>query len=356
MPYGAAIQPGKREIQISLDHLKLLTDDVGVIQHAFYGVPRRYTGYTTDDNARALIALARYSSIACDKELEKLTAIYLSFLHHAQEPSGRFRNFMNYDTTWIETGRSEDDALARSFLALAEVVSSSLPESQKSAAANMLSSTLRAIPQVSSPHAVPVALIGCALHHARCPDESLLAIITSLAERLCKLFDTESSPDWQWFEPYLTYSNARMPHALFSAFKVTGDQRFLDIARATTSFLTQATFLDGVLQPIGNHGWYPRGGERAYFDQQPVDVGASVELYVEAFRATSAQEYRDLAHRAYSWYLGNNATGLPVADPTTGSCYDALTPNGVNLNQGAEACATFLMAALALRSITQPRE
>lgn len=340
------------EIQVSLDHLKLLSDDVGIIQHAFYGVPRRHTGYTTDDNARALIVAARYSCITCDKELENLAATYLSFLHHAQEASGWFRNFMNYDRTWIETGRTEEDALARSFLALAEARASSLPEPQRNAAASMLSSASRAIPGVSSPHAVPVAVIGCAFQHEVSPDVSLVAIINFFAEKLCKLFEATSSPDWQWFEPYLTYSNARFPHALFSAFRITQNQRFLEIAHASTSFLTQATFEDGVLQPIGNHGWYPRKGKRAYYDQQPVDVGASVELYVEAFRATGEEEYYDLAHKAYSWYLGNNAKRISVADLTTGSCCDALKADGVNLNQGAEACVTFLMAALALRSIT----
>jgi hypothetical protein len=335
-----------------VDHLKLLTDDVGIIQHAFFGVPRRHTGYTTDDNARALVAVARYSHVACDKELERLAATYLSFLNHAQETSGLFRNFMTYDRTWMETGRREEDALARSFLALAEVRASVLPESQKNAAENMLSRALQAMSEVSSPHAVPVALIGCAFEHARSPDTSLLSIITSFADRLCRLFEKVSSPHWQWFEPYLTYCNARMPHALFSTFRVTQNERVLDIARRSTSFLTKATFLDGLLQPIGNHGWYPRGGKRAHYDQQPVDAGASVELYVEAFVVTGDPEYRDLAHKAYSWYLGNNSEHLRVADQATGSCYDALMQGAVNLNQGAEACVTFLMAALALRQIT----
>jgi uncharacterized protein YyaL (SSP411 family) len=347
-----ALNSQRKKIQIGLDHLKLLTDDVGIIQHAFFGVPRRHTGYTTDDNARALIAVARYSSIASNNNLERIAATYLSFLHHAQETSGLFRNFMNYDRTWIDTDRSEEDALARSFLALAEVRASGLPQTQKNAAANMLDVALPAISEVSSPHAVPVALIACAFEHELSPDESLLSIIRFFADRLCRLFESVSSPDWQWFEPYLTYSNARMPHALFSAYRSTQDERFLDIARRSTSFLTKATFVDGILQPIGNHGWYPRGGERAYYDQQPVDTGASVELYVEAFRATGDRQYYDLAHKAYSWYLGDNPQHIPVADPATGACYDALKPDGVNLNQGAEACVTFLMAALALRSIT----
>jgi len=342
------------EVQISLDHLKLLTDDVGVFQHGFFGVPRRHTGYTTDDNARALIAVARYSHIECDRELENLSATYLSFLNHAQERSGLFRNFMSYDRTWKDMRRKEEDALARTFLALAEVRASSLPEPQKRAAANMLSRASQVISKVSSPHAVPVALMGCDLEHELCPKKAQLSAIRLLADLLCTLFERVSSPDWQWFEPYLTYSNARMPHALFLAFRTTQDQRYLEIARKTTSFLTQATLVDGVLRPIGNHGWYPRGGKPAPYDQQPVDAGASVELYVEAFRATSDRHYYDLAHKAYSWYLGNNSQRIPVVDPATGSCYDALKPDGVNFNQGAESCVTFLMAGLALRSVTLP--
>jgi uncharacterized protein YyaL (SSP411 family) len=150
----------------------------------------------------------------------------------------------------------------------------------------------------------------------------------------------------------MTYCNGRLPQALFAAYRTTNDQRFLDIAIEATSFLTQTTFVDGFLQPIGNAGWLIRGKRRALYDQQPVDVASSVELYVEAFRATGDPDFAHLAHRAYSWYLGDNVHGRPVADPTTGACYDAIMPSGLNLNQGAEACITFLMATLALHSIT----
>ena len=40
--------------RLSLEHMDRMTDFTGLIQHAIYSIPRRESGYTTDDNARAL--------------------------------------------------------------------------------------------------------------------------------------------------------------------------------------------------------------------------------------------------------------------------------------------------------------
>jgi len=349
-----ALHTSEEAPQISLEHLQLLTDDVGIIQHSLYGIPRRDTGYTTDDNARALTVVARCSKTRPGKELQLLASTYLAFLQHAQEPSGWFLNVMDYDRTWKQTKSSDQDVFGRAFWALAEAAASRLPEPQKAAARHMLGCATGAIPRVSSTRAIALLLIGCAARHQFAPQESLLATITSLAENLCDRYDAESSHGWHWFEPDLTYGNARLPHALFAAAKLTRNTRFLRVAELTARFLTEATFAHGVLHPIGNHGWYAREGVRAHFDQQPIDAAASVELYLEAFEATGQPDYYHLARTAYSWYLGKNAKGAQIASPETGACYDGLTPEGVNLNQGAEACTTFLMATLALASVNPP--
>jgi len=330
-------------VEVSLEHLKVLTDTVGIIQHALYGIPRRYTGYTTDDNARALIALARYSSVCPSKEIESLSSIYLSFLYDAQEKTGWFRNLMNYDKTWVDPEGEDEDSLGRAFWALAEVQISALPESQKAAARHMSACARPVLSNLSSPRATALALLGCVA-----TTESSMNLVTSLAARLYEWYQAASSDDWRWFESYLTYCNARLPHAMFAAYRSTGDERFLQVAQSTTSFLTEITFSDGVLQPIGNEHWFVKGAQRASYDQQPVDAAASTELYIQAYGATGDAKYLELAHHAYSWYLGENVHQLPVADPRRGSCYDAINREGVNLNQGAEACTTFLMATLAL--------
>ena len=338
-------------VEVSLEHLKLLTDTVGVIQHALYGIPRRYTGYTTDDNARALIALARYSTVCPSKEIESLASIYLSFLHDAQAKTGWFRNFMNYDKTWVDPDGRDEDSFGRAFWALAEVEISALPEPQKAAARHMSACAAPVLSRLSSPRATALALIGSAASNDSAPARPLQSVITSLAESLCERYEAASSADWPWFESYLTYCNARLPHAMFAAYRSTGNRRFLQIAQDTTSFLTEITFSEGGLQPVGNEHWFLKGGERAFYDQQPVDAAASTELYIQAYLATGDAKYSELAHKTYSWYLGDNVNRLPIADPLKGCCYDALNREGVNLNQGAEACTTFLMATLALNSM-----
>ena len=341
----------KEGVAVSLEHLKLLTDSVGVIQHALYGIPRRCTGYTTDDNARALIALARCSNVCPSREIEGLASIYLSFLHDAQETTGWFRNLMNYDRTWMDPERGDEDSLGRAFWALAEVEISDLPESQKAAARHMSARAAPLLSELSSPRALALALLGCALSSDSAGARFRKDAINSLGKRLCECYDAASSHDWPWFETYLTYCNARLPASLFAAYRRTGNARFLPVAEDTTSFLTEITFVEGVLQPIGNAGWFVKGGKRAFYDQQPVDASASTELYVQAYHATGKPMYSELAHRGYSWYLGANIHRLPLADVGKGACYDGLTPEGVNLNQGAEACTTFLMATLALNSL-----
>lgn len=149
----------------------------------------------------------------------------------------------------------------------------------------------------------------------------------------------------------MAYGNGRIPQALLAAYRTTQNQRFLEIGLKAASFLTDVTFVDGVLQPIGNNGWFYKGKERAFYDQQPVDVASAVELYLEAFRATGDSKYAALAQRAFSWYLGENVHHQSLVDLTAGSCCDGLTPYGLNRSQKAEACVTFLMAALAANSL-----
>ncbi len=342
---------GSSGVRVSLGHLKLLTDSVGVVQHAFFGIPRRYTGYTTDDNARALIVVCWYSSFSRDEDISGLSSTYLSFLHHAQQGTGWFHNFMTYHRIWMDTRRADEDTLGRAFWALAEVGASSLPEPQKEAAKNMLDDAMPALSRLSSSRGIALALLGLTVRNKTHPHEPVQHLITSFAETLCDRYEVESSQDWHWFESCMAYGNGRIPQALLAAYRATNNKRFLEIGLEATSFLTDVTFVDDVLQPIGNDGWFEKANERAFYDQQPVDAGSSVELYVEAFRATNDPRYAKLAERALAWYLGDNVHRQNLVDLATGSCCDGLTPYGLNRNRGAEACVTFLMAALAANSI-----
>jgi hypothetical protein len=105
----------------------------------------------------------------------------------------------------------------------------------------------------------------------------------------------------------------------------------------------------GYFVPIGSNGFYPKGGERARFDQQPVEAQAMVSACLEAYRITKDNHWRKEARRAFEWFLGRNDLNLPIYDPTTGGCRDGLHSDRANENQGAESTLAFLQSLLELR-------
>ena len=169
-------------------------------------------------------------------------------------------------------------------------------------------------------------------------------------DRLVSLYRGASSKDWEWFEPYLTYSNAVVPEALFLGHQQTGNSDFLEIGVKTLDFLIAQTFLKGIYMPIGQDGWHQKSGERRYFDQQPEDVSAMASALSAAYSITGKQHYRKLMFEAFNWFLGDNSLEQVVYDRATGGCYDGLGESQINLNQGAESTTSYLLARLALQS------
>jgi hypothetical protein len=118
-------------------------------------------------------------------------------------------------------------------------------------------------------------------------------------------------------------------------------QWLADLQRADTEI--------GHFVPIGSNGFYKRGGERARFDQQPVEAQAMVSASLVAYQITGNNQWIKEARRVFEWFLGRNDLHLPVYDPTTGGCRDGLHPDRPNENQGAESTLAFLQALLELR-------
>jgi hypothetical protein len=174
-----------------------------------------------------------------------------------------------------------------------------------------------------------------------------------LGNKLLNLYENASSNAWDWFEPYLTYANSRLPHALFLAYECTGEKKFLKVASKSMDFLARVQTINGTFVPIGNNGWYKSGAERALYDQQPIEAACTTEAAVAAYRNTSKEKYRRVASEAFEWFLGKNLQGLSVYDPKTGGCCDGITPQGLNLNKGAEATTTYLQARLSLEEISK---
>jgi len=338
------------ERPLRLDHLRRLTDTEGIIQHALFAAPDPRTGYTLDDNARALIVAVRHHRRTGEPESSALARRYLRLVGYALtgDPGGP-HNFMDIDRAWCD-GRASDDAVGRALWALGVAATEAGGARLQAEAERLLGAAIDLAPALRSPRAVAFALLGLApaaaagLH----PDRAGPAA-DRLAGRLVDAFRTYADDAWAWFEPYLTYANGRLPESLLAMWEARGGEAHRAVAREATDFLVAQVFPgDGVLDLIGHDGWYVRGSRRAEFDQQPIDAGAMVELLARAHRVLGEPRYGMLAERAMAWFHGANRLGLPLVDEATGGCRDGLHPDRVNQNQGAESVLAYLMARLAL--------
>lgn len=340
---------------LRLDYLARLTDDTGIIQHALYGVPNRPSGYTTDDNARALLAVAQEYARTKDPVALRLATTYLAYLYHALTPDNRVHNLMSYDRRWIDPVGSEDTH-GRVLWAtgyLCGTKEEALPADLHRAARQIFDETVRWARNLRSLRAIAYSLLGIySFLQGDSHNEAVADLLEHLGDQLATAFERHCAPEWPWFENILAYSNAVLPNALLLAYALTGNTRYRDRAQAALEFLVQVTVVDGVFMPIGCHGWYTRGGTRAWFDQQPIDVGDMVLACLTASQVLKEDEahYRNLALLCFDWFFGRNALGRPVVNTENGGCHDGLTPEGVNANQGAESQASYLLAYEAVLS------
>ena len=336
---------------IKLDYLASITDETGIVQHTKFATPNRREGYTTDDNARALIVCARHNGLNRSPEALKLADVYLSFLYHMQIEDGRLHNFLSYDRRFLDDVGS-DDSLGRALWACGSVINSNLDEEKKMLSKEVFDKALPHAINSTSPRAKAFAVLGLSQYQRTYPnDQALSGRMIELIEQLLKLYQQASSVDWSWFEAYLTYCNGRLPQALFEAYERIREENYLQVAKESFNFILKVQMKNGMFAPIGNKDWYKKGGSRAMFDQQSVEASCMTETALTAFRATRIDHFRTTARTIFAWFLGKNTKGLSVYNPNTGGCYDGITSKGLNLNQGAEATITYLLARLDLETM-----
>lgn len=339
---------------IKLDHLYRMTDHTGLLQHAVFSVPNYGEGYTTDDNARALVVavLMEELGITAESESAKLASCYLAFLWHAFNPAtGRFRNFLSYERQWHEAEGSEDSH-GRALWGLGTVLGRSKSPGLRGTAGRLLESAIPAIRTFSSPRAWAFAVLGLQEYLACFPgDRAALQTRDELAERLLSIYTSCRSPGWNWFEDVLAYSNSRLPQALLACASRTSNNAMLAVGLESLdwSLRMQQCEAKGHFVPIGSQGFYRKGGEKARFDQQPIEAGAAVSACLQAFRATGDDRWVQEAWSAFNWFLGDNDLQIVLYDSSTGGCRDGLHPDRANENQGAESTLSFLMALLEMR-------
>jgi hypothetical protein len=338
----------------NLEHLRLMTDDTGLLQHATFSVPRYADGYCLDDNARALLATALLEEARTEdlKTIRALASRYLAFVSEAFNPKeGRFRNFLSYSRNWLEEFGSEDSH-GRGLWALGTVIGHSYDPGRLSLCGSLFHAALPVVGDFSSPRAWAFTLLGIDEYlRAFQGDTHVQSVRKVLAERLLERFRQSSSSDWPWFEDRLTYCNARLSHALIASGARTGHQEMQDAGLRSLEWLAQIQISkDGYFSAIGTNGFFVRGGARAAFDQQPIEASALISACLEAGRITGEDRWNTHARRAFRWFLGQNELQQALYEPSTGGCRDGLHAERVNENQGAESTLAFLLALLEMRS------
>ena len=333
--------------RLKLDHLLKMSDHTGIFQHAIYNVPNYHEGYCTDDNARAFIFTVLLREMGDGSaEIERLSSSYLAFLWYAFDANTcRFRNFMNHHREWIERAGSEDSH-ARALWAVGTALGRSRDEGHRNLCALLFQRGLPPVARFSSPRAWAFALL--AIHEylrTFAGDRAVSQMRDVLAGQLVGLFRANSSPGWQWFERTATYDNAKLSHALILSGHWTSNGDMLDIGLSSLRWLLDAqTAEGGHFAPIGCHGFWAQGGQRARFDQQPLEAHAMISACLEAYALTREEYWQSAARRCFEWFLGRNDLGQPLYDPTTGGCRDALLQDHLNQNQGAESSLAFYLS------------
>ena len=339
-------QPGQMPV-MKLDHLYRMSDSTGIFQHASFTVPNFNEGYCTDDNARALLlTLMLQKSGHASERVNELAAIYTAFLNFAfDRKSRRFRNFMNFNRTWIEEVGSED-CHGQALWALGFCVAQASNSSYQMLAAELFEQALPVASGFTSPRAWAFTLIGIDQYLRRMGgDRRAHQIRETLTDKLMRCYADASSEDWQWFEDVASYANAKLSHALILSGRSMKNTTMLDIGLKTLIWLMNLQTSDtGSFRPIGSNGFYRKGFERALFDQQPIEAQATVSACIEAYNTTGEAFWAAEARRAFEWFLGRNDLALALYDAGTGGCRDGLHVDRVSQNQGAESTLAFLLA------------
>lgn len=333
---------------LNLNHINLLTDDTGIIQHARFGIPNLKEGYCIDDNARALImALMAFEQDKNQKAL-KLIPVYLSFIQYMQREDGNFRNFLSFNRNYLDEVGSED-SFGRTIWSLGYLIAVAPNNSYREFGRELFSHSVTHFKDLKYLRGKANTVIGIAnflsVHQG---DELLITEINQLAKSLVSSYHANKDGDWHWFEDILTYDNAILPLALLHHYEATGNQESYQIAMESIEFLNSFSFENGYLNPVGNAGWMKKHGKNPIYDQQAIETMAMVLLYAKTFEITKDIKYLNMMHTSYEWFLGKNSLHIPLYDFETNGCADGLQFNSVNRNQGAESTLAYFISHLAV--------
>lgn len=336
--------------RINLHHFQVLTDNTGILQHAFFTIPNRNHGYTLDDNARALITSCMYYDLRKDNRIIKSIKIHLAFIYHAfNYEKDRFRNFMSYDRIWLEEMGSED-AHARALWGLGVAVKRAPNKPIRDMATRLLGDAITAIESFTSPRAWSFTILGISQYlEILGGDARVRKIQESLAEKLYSLYKDTFKPDWPWFEEKLTYANASLSHGLIVAGQRISRLDMFDAGISSLEWLIEKQISpEGHISIIGNQEWYTKNGDKSKFDQQPVETMNLIIACSTVFKYTGDKKWIDNARKCFGWFLGHNDLGAQLYNYQTGGCKDGLQSMGTNANEGAESTLAWLISLITM--------
>lgn len=331
---------------INLNHLRVLTDSTGILQHARYAIPNRTHGYCIDDNARALMLSVMLQEEVRDiEELYRLSVTYLSFIDHAYNPvNGKFRNFMSYERCWLEEEGSED-CIGRTLWALGYTTAYTHVSNFYYHADHLFRKGLENIDCIFHPRALAYLILGLAYHSRLHRETSVMDLLEKKARQLSAFFDQTIDKEWVWFDSRVTYANCRIPQALIIAGMSLKNKELAERGRKILDWLIKWQFEDDMFIPVGNTGWMTPEG-KAFFDQQPIEAHCMIDACLMAEKYVKNGRYADYALKAFTWFIGGNLCSSSLYDATSAGCRDGLHAEGVNLNQGAESTLSWLMSCL----------
>ncbi len=338
---------------INLEHLKQMTTPFGIIQFAQINQPDLASGYTLDDNARAMVAMCQHFELTTNEADIAYIEIYLNFIEFCLQPDGNFLNYVDEDHffTLQNNFTNLEDANGRALWSLGYLISLGhlLPREIGAKAASLMRAALLNAKSLHSTRAMAFAIKGLYYRNTKYQIGSGIELIKELANRLVQMYRHEADPNWQWYEGYLTYANSILPEAMLCAWLATGDATYRDISKRTFDFLLTQTFAHDQIRVVSNQGWRHRESvvvPAARGGEQPIDVAYTVLALRKFYDEFGQDDYRIKLATAFSWFLGNNHLRQIIYNPCTGGCYDGLEKESVNLNQGAESTVSYLMARL----------
>ncbi len=340
---------------IKLDHIKKLTTDFGMIQFSKINQPDIESGYTLDDNARALIAMCMHIELTGDKGDMKYIQTYLDFIRYCLQPDGFFLNYVDIERRFTKQNYTANlsDANGRAIWALGFIISKRavLPEILITKAEEIMRLAICGIDKMHSTRAMAFTIKGLYYFNLELKSTKVSILIKTLADRLVQMYRHESEQKWQWYESYLTYANSILPEALLFAWIDSGDENYKSIAKESFDFLLSLTFKKNRIKVISNKSWMQKGAmlkdDREFqHGEQPIDVAYTILAINSFYKVYKEENYFNKMETAFNWFLGKNHLHQIIYNPCTGGCYDGLEENNVNLNQGAESTVSYLLARL----------